>query len=163
MVIYAAAAFAKLNISIKLLLFLIINPFLFSSPSKILDTIVSLIKSGELFQHVFITVWEVFLSFSLSTILGIFIASLLWRFKILSKILDPYIVIINSLPKVALGPLIIIWLGASISSIIFMSLLISLFVTIINIYQAFITTNQNYITMARSFGATKWQIFKYVI
>lgn len=143
--------------------FSIINPFLFSSPSKILDTIISLIKSGELFQHIFITGWEVFLSFSLSTILGIFIASLLWRFKILSKILDPYIVIINSLPKVALGPLIIIWIGANIHSIIFMALTISLFTTIITVYNGFISVDKKYILLLKSFGANNYQIYKKVI
>ena len=75
----------------------------------------------------------------------------------------PYITIINSLPKVALGPLIIIWCGASTNSIIFMSLLISLFVSIISIYNGFNSVNKNYITLLKSFGANKIQIFTKVI
>ena len=76
---------------------------------------------------------------------------------------DPYLTILNSLPKVALGPLIIIWVGASINSIIFMALMISSFVTIINIYNGFINVNKNYVVMLKSFGASKWQIFKKII
>ena len=103
----------------------LINTFLYSSPSKILNTIIKLINNKELFKHINITLYEVFISFSLSSIIGILIATLLWFNKRLSLIIDPYLTIINSLPKVALGPLIIIWVGASINSIIFMALLIS--------------------------------------
>ena len=77
--------------------------------------------------------------------------------------MDPYLTILNSLPKVALGPLIIIWAGASIKSIIIMSLLISTFITIINLYQGFISTNENYITLFKSFKARKIDIFTKVI
>ena len=143
--------------------FSIINSFLYSSPSQILHTILSLSKSGELYHHMFVTIWEVFLSFTISSILGIFIASLLWRFERLSKILDPYIVILNSLPKVALGPLIIIWIGASIHSIVFMALTISIFTTIITIYNGFISVDKKYIILLKSFGAKDHQIYRKVI
>lgn len=141
----------------------IINTFLYSSPSKIITTIIKLINNKELFKHINITLCEVFISFSLSTILGILIATLLWFNKRLSLIIDPYITIINSLPKVALGPLIIIWVGASINSIIFMALLISLFTTIINVYSGFNSIDKDYIIMFKSFKATKYQIFRYLI
>ena len=141
----------------------IINTFLYSSPSKIINNIVKLALNKELFKHISITVLEVLISFSLSTIIGIFIASILWINKIIFKIMDPYLTILNSLPKVALGPLIIIWIGASTNSIIFMSLLISVFTTIINIYQGFSSVNNNYIIMLKSFGASKIQIFRKVI
>ena len=62
-----------------------------------------------------------------------------------------------------MGPLIIIWVGASINSIIFMALLISTFVTIINIYSGFVTTDKSYITLLKSLGATRGQIFRKVI
>ncbi len=143
--------------------FSIINSFLFSSPSKIFNTIISLIKSGNLFRHIFITILEVIISFSLSSILGIFIASLLWRFERLAKILDPYIVIFNSLPKVALGPLIIIWVGASINSIIFMALTISIFSTIITIYNGFMSVEKKYIILLKSFGAKPMQVYQKVV
>lgn len=141
----------------------IINTFSFSSPSRVFNTICELVSNGTLFEHIFVTIDEVLISFLLATIIGIITASILWRFPIISKIIDPYLTILNSLPKVALGPLIIIWVGAGRESIIFMSLLISTFITIINIYSAFINTSNNYILLLKSFSASKWQIFKYGI
>ena len=143
--------------------FNLINTFLYSSPFKVCRTIINLLNNGELIKHITITTYEVLLSFTLSFIIGLFIASLLWMNNFLSKVIDPYLTILNSLPKVALGPLIIIWVGASINSIIFMALMISLFTTIINIYQAFVMVNSNYILMLKSFGASKSQIFRKVI
>lgn len=141
----------------------VINTFLFSSPSKIISTLITLFNSGELFTHIGITLYEVFISFILATIIGIIFATILWSNKIFAKIIDPYLTILNSLPKVALGPLIIIWVGASINSIIFMALMISSFVTIINIYNGFKNVSSNYIIMLKSFGASKWQIFRKII
>ena len=140
-----------------------INTFTFSSPCKIFETLFKLLKDGDLFKHIGISLYEIIISFFASGFLGFIIAIILWWFPIVSKILDPYLTIINSLPKVALGPLIIIWVGASINSIIFMSLLISLFITIINIYNSFLNTDTKYIILMKSFGANKWQIFKNTI
>lgn len=141
----------------------IINTFLFSSPSRIINTIVHLFKTGELLKHISITLYEVFLSFMIGFFLGLLISTVLWSNRTLSKIIDPFLTILNSLPKVALGPLIIIWVGASINSIIFMALMISIFITILTIYQGFISVNKNYVIMLKSFGASKWQIFKMIV
>jgi NitT/TauT family transport system permease protein len=141
----------------------IINSFLFSSPSKIISTLYHLVIDGKFFPNLLITLYEVLISFVLSLGLGLFIATLLWNHSFLAKVFDPFLTILNSLPKVALGPLIIIWFGAGVNSIIFMSLMISVFVTIINIYHGFIHVPKNYITMITSFGAKKNQIFRYVI
>lgn len=141
----------------------IISTFTFSSPSRIVGTLVGLFQDGSLFSHLWVTVYEVIVSFLLASIIGLVIAIILWSSKLLSNIIDPYLTILNSLPKVALGPLIIIWVGASINSIIFMSLLVSLFITIINIYNGFISTDEGYITLMKSFGANKYQIFTKVI
>lgn len=141
----------------------IINTFLFSSPSKVIETICSLYSNGDLLRHVGVSLYEVFISFFMASGIGIIVATILWSNERLSKIIDPYITILNSLPKVALGPLIIIWVGASMNSIIFMALMISVFVTIINIYNGFINVNENYIIMLKSFGASKWQIFRKVV
>lgn len=140
----------------------VINPFLYSSPSMIFKTIISLLNN-DLLIHISITMYEVLVSFILSSTLGIIIAFVLWWNKKLFKIVDPYLTIINSLPKVALGPLIIIWIGASTNSIIFMALMISLFTTIINIYNYFVSTDNNYIIMLKSFGANKLQIFRKIV
>ena len=143
--------------------FSIINTFLYSSPLRIINTIYNLFNSGDLFIHTFITLYEVLISFSLSTIIGIIISIIFWNYNIIYKILEPYITILNSLPKVALGPLFIIWFGSNINSIIFMSITINIFTVIINIYHGFNNVPNNYIIMLKSFGASKSQIFKKVI
>lgn len=141
----------------------IIKTFLTSSPSMALNTALKLFNSKNLFIHINITLYETLISFSVATIIGIITATILWWNKLLAKIIDPYLTILNSLPKVALGPLIIIWVGASTNSIIFMALLIATFVTIINIYNGFDATDVGYITLLKSFKASKWQIFFKVV
>lgn len=137
----------------------IINTFLSSSPSNVFNTTISLFKDGSLLHHILITLYEVLVSFIIATVIGIVVATILWKNKILAKIVDPYLTVLNSLPKVSLGPLIIIWIGASTNSIIFMALLISTFITIINIYNGFISTDKNYIILLKSLNASKKQIF----
>ena len=139
--------------------FNIINTFIFSSPKKVLDTIISLYNQNNLFSNIWVTLYETLISFSIATILGIGIATILWWNKTLHKIIEPYLTILNSLPKVALGPIIIIWFGAGIKSIIFMALLISLIITIINVYEGFENTNKNKIKLMKSLGAKKYQIY----
>lgn len=137
----------------------IINTFITSSPSNVINTFINLFKQNNLFDHIYVTLYETILSFSIASILGIIIASILWWNKFLADILDPYLTILNSLPKVALGPLIIIIVGANTNSIIFMALTISLITCIINIYNSFINTDSNYITLLKSFNAKKYQIY----
>lgn len=140
-----------------------INAFLSSSPSQVYKTFVSLLEQNNLWNHVYVTVYETIISFSIASILGFFIATLLWWFPTLAKVCDPYLTILNSLPKVALGPLIIIWIGANMNSIIFMALMISLFITIINIYNGFQLVDYYYITLLKTLNASKRQIFQKVI
>ncbi len=141
----------------------VINTFLSSSPSMVVETTIGLFTSGNLWRHILITLIEVLVSFFIAFVIGIGVASLLWSSEMLSKILDPYLTVLNSLPKVALGPLIIIWVGASVRSIIVMSLMINVFVTIINIYVGFAMTNEEYIKLLKTMGASKMQIFTKVI
>ena len=141
----------------------VINTFTFSSPSRVVTTLIGLVKSKVLFTHIGVTLYEVFISFILATLIGLVFSIILWSLPLVAKIFDPYLTILNSLPKVALGPLIIIWVGASTNSIIFMSLLISTFITIINIYNGFINTDKSYITLMKAFRANKFDIFRKVI
>ena len=138
--------------------FKLINTFISSSPKMVIDTIISLHKT-DLYRHVFVTVYETIISFSLGTILGFLVASILWWNETLKKIIDPYLTIINSLPKVALGPIIIIWFGAGIKSIIIMSLLISVIITIINCTTSFDETDSNKLKLMKSLKANKFQTF----
>ena len=141
----------------------IINSFLTSYPTKVIKTTIDLYNSNNLLNHIWVTVHETIISFSLASIIGLLTACLLWSSKTLSKILDPYLTVLNSLPKISLGKLIIIWIGANTNSIIFMALLISIFTTIIGMYNAFITTDKSKIILMKSFGANKLQIFMKLI
>lgn len=143
--------------------FKLIDTFIFSTPKLVINTIINLYKNNNLFSHICITIYETIISFSLATIFGIIIASILWWNKIIAKIVEPYLTILNSLPKVALGPIIIIWFGSGIKSIIVMALLISLIITIINVYQGFISIDNNKIKLMKSFKATKYQIYRKLI
>lgn len=141
----------------------LINTFITSSPKNILNTIINLYQTNDLFHHIWITAYETILSFSLGTILGIVIAIILWYNKFIYKVVDPYLTILNSLPKVSLGPILIIWVGANIKSIIVMALLISVIITIITVYNGFTSTDINKIKLLKSFKASKFQILKYLI
>ena len=141
----------------------IINTFVFSKPSKIFDIILNLITQNNLFNHIFTTLKEVLISFSLGILLGLIIAIILYEFPLLADIVDPFLTMINSLPKVALGPLIIIISGANIKSVIVMALLINLIVSIITIYNGFINIDEKRIKMIKSFKANKFQILTKLI
>ncbi len=141
----------------------VLNPFIFSSPSRIIKTIISLAYSGSLFEHIFTTLYEIIIAFSLGIGLGFIIAIILYECLILAKIVDPFLTMLNSLPKVALGPIIIIWAGANIKAIIIMALLINLIVSLLTIYNGFLGTDETKIKLLKSFGASKKQILKYLI
>ncbi len=141
----------------------IINSFIFSSPSRIMETLQGLIITGELWEHILTTLYETILAFTIGISAGFVIAIILYEFPILAKIIDPFLTMINSLPKVALGPIIIIWAGANTKSIIVMALLINLIVSIMNIYNGFQGVDEMKIKLLKSFGANKKQILRYLI
>ena len=110
-----------------------------------------------------VTCYETVVGFLSGTILGIIIAIILWCSKFLSDVAEPFLVVLNSLPKIALGPVIIIWVGAGTSAIIVMALAISLIVTILEILNGFINTDSEKIKMARTFNANKFQILTKIV
>ena len=141
-----------------------INTFIFSSPSKIFTTLTSLISSGELFTHIGVTFMEVLVSFVLGTLIAFVVSIILYRFRFLNDVLDPFLTMLNSMPKVALGPIIIIWVGANSKSIIVMALLINIIISIITIHTGFINTDEVKVKLFKSFKASDSQIlFKLVI
>lgn len=141
----------------------IINNFVFSKPSKIWQTILNLAQANNLWKHILTTLKEVLIAFSLGIIFGFLIAVILYEFPILALIIDPFLTLVNSLPKVALGPLIIIIAGANIKSVIIMALLINLIISIITIYNGFLQTDSNKIKLLKSFQARKGQILTKLI
>ena len=113
----------------------IIDSFIASSPSRIVKTFMNLTKN-DLLMHIGVTCFETIIGFLTGAILGVIIAIILWWSQFLSKVSDPFLVILNSLPKIALGPVIIIWVGAGMGAIIVMALAISLIVTVLEILNA---------------------------
>ena len=140
-----------------------INSFITSSPSKILSTISKLYIENNLFIHIWITIKETIISFMITTLLSIIISIILYESDFLSKVIDPYLTILNSLPKVALGPIIIIWIGANQNGIITMAILISIIVSIQTIYNGFINTDKLKIKLLKTFNATKKDILFNVV
>lgn len=137
----------------------IISPFFFSSPSRIWKTMMNLWHTGELVYHAKITLSETLIGFTIATGIGFVIAFVLWYSDFLRRVTEPYLVVLNSLPKIALGPIIIIWFGAGSKAIIFMCVLIVIIVTIMNILNSFTSCDPQLIALAKSMGANKSQIF----
>lgn len=140
----------------------IIDSFITSQPSRILNTFMNLF-SNDLLTHLGVTLYETIVGFIGGTLLGIAISIVLWLSKFLSKVFEPFLVVLNSLPKVALGPIIIIWVGSGTSAIIVMALAISLIVTILDILHGFINTDKDKIKMAKTFKANKFQILTKIV
>ncbi len=136
----------------------IVNPFITSSPSRIIKTVISLGANGELFYHALVTLLETLAGFIISTVLGYTLALILWWNASLRRILEPYIVVINALPKIALGPLIIIWFGTGTKAIIFMTVLVCIIIATMNMLSGFVSTDENKITLLNSMGASKRQL-----
>lgn len=109
-------------------------------------------------MHIGITMWETFVGFCIGTVCGIAIAMVLWWSPFLSRIVDPFLVVLNALPKTALAPIVIVWFGAGISGIIAVAVSISVIVTIISAYTDFRSVDEDKVRMLQSFGATKGQI-----
>lgn len=140
-----------------------IDPFLTSTPSRMWKSLITIYKEGTLFKHIWVTCYETILGFLLGTFLGAAVAVVLWWSDFISKVLDPYLVVLNALPKVALAPIIIFWLGNGTGAIITVALLISIVVTIISILNGFKEVDEDKITLLRTFGASKLQILIHLI
>src|SRR6202022_1025060 len=144
----------------------IINPLLTSYPSALWPTFLELLKEtprqASILTHTWFTVFATVIGFSAAMVLGIAIAAALWWWHDLYKVLDPYLVVANAMPKTAFVPIFYIWLGATLS-IYGMSLAISLFISILMIYSGLQGIDPNKIKLAQTFGASKRQILAKVV
>ena len=140
----------------------IIDTFIMSQPSRILNTFMNL-TSNDLLMHIGVTTYETIVGFLIGTFLGTIIAIILWWSDYLAEIFEPYLVVLNSLPKVALGPIIIIWVGAGTPAIIVMAVAISLIVTILENLNGFLKTDKEIIKMAQTFNASKFQVLTKIV
>ena len=135
--------------------FEIIDSFIFSSPSKITLCFLEMLKNRSLFLHIGITLYETFISFILVILLSILAAILLWYSKKLSEILEPYLVVLNSLPKSALAPLLIVWLGANERTIIVCGMSVAIFGSILNLYTGFGEADPEKLKLIETLGGGK--------
>ena len=140
----------------------IIDSFITSQPSRIVKTFMNL-SSNDLLRHLRITCTETLVGFLLGTFSGAIIAIILWWSSFISKVSEPFLVVLNSLPKIALGPVIIIWVGSGMPAIIVMALAISLIVTILEILNGFLHTDKEKIRMAKTFSASKIQVLTKIV
>ena len=143
--------------------FNIIDPFITSSPSRILRTIGDLYSNGSLFYHIGITLAETMIGFVIAVVLGYAIAVALYLSDSVRKVFEPYIVVLNALPKIALGPLIIIWIGTGYSAIVFMTVLVAVIVCIMNTLAGFISVDKTMLTLMQAMGANKRTILAKLI
>ena len=141
----------------------IIDSFIFSSPSRVLNTFISMVQDKSIFLHVGVTLAETLISFALVVLLGIATAVLLWLSKKLSEILEPYLVVLNSLPKSALAPLLIVWLGANMKTIIVAGISVAIFGTILNLYTGFKEVSPDKIKLIYTLQGTKKDVLLRVV
>lgn len=141
----------------------ILNAFLLSSPSRMLRSALELAKDGSLFYHTGVTLAETFVSFFLVILIGIMVAILLWWNETISKILEPYLVVLNSLPKSALAPVFIVCFGNNIKSVIIAAVSVAVFSAILTLYTAFLGTEEEKIKLIYTLGGSKKDVLTKVI
>lgn len=141
----------------------LIDPFLTSSPSRILKIFIKFLNEGTIMKHIWVTCYETIIGFSLGTILGVLVAIILWACPFTAKVLDPYLVVLNALPKIALAPIIIFWVGNGTMAIIVITLLISIVTTIISVLTGFNEVDEGKLLLMKTFKANKLQVLKYLV
>ncbi len=141
----------------------VIDSFILSCPSNIVKVVIDLAKDGTLFMHMWTTLYEALVGFLIATVVGTLVAILLWWNDTIYKVLDPYIVVLNSLPKIALGPVLIIWIGVGTKAIVAMDVLIMVVITTLSMLNAFRACDKNQIMLLKSMGASKFQILTKLI
>ncbi|MBC8079318.1 MAG: ABC transporter permease [Gorillibacterium sp.] len=140
-----------------------IDVLLFSYPSKIVKLLISMLKDGTLYPHIGITVTETIIGFILGTLMGTALAVVLWWSPFVEKVLDPYMVVLNSMPKVALGPLFIVGLGPGLLSIIGTTLAVTVIITTLVVFASFKEVDPNYSKVILLLGGSRRQVFRHVI
>lgn len=140
-----------------------IDSFFFSSPSRVAKLLLSMCRDYSIFSHIGVTLYETLVSFLLVFLISLATATLLWHSAALSEILEPYLVILNSLPKSALAPLFIVWLGAGSTTIIVAGVSVAVFGSIISFYTAFKQCDPEKITLIYTLGGSRRDVFQKVV
>ncbi len=142
--------------------FRILDPLIFSSPLTVSQLFIVKIMDGSLLPHVLVTLAETIVGFILGTVLGTLLAISLWSSNTFAKVMDPYLVVLNAMPKVAIGPIILVIFGPNIMAVLVMGVLISVIISTLVIFSAFQQVNENYLKVMQLFNANKVQTFKHV-
>lgn len=141
----------------------VIDKFFFSSPSGVIKSLTEVNLNGNVLIHTGVTLYETIISFVLTIILSLLTAVLLWMFTSVSQILEPYLVALNSLPKSALAPLLIVWLGTGTSTIIIAGMSVALFGSIINLYYGFRENDTDGTKLIYTLGGNKACVLRKII
>lgn len=141
----------------------IINPFIFSSPSRIIKCFCEMIVDKTLFLHFGITLAETLISFILVIVISLIFAVLLWWNDTISKILEPYLVVLNSLPKSALAPILIVWLGSNMKTIIIAAISVAVFGSILNLYTGFCGVDPDKLKLIQTLKGGKFDCLRLVV
>lgn len=141
----------------------IINDFIFSSPTRVIVCFLDMVKDNSIFVHTGVTVMETLISFALVVVFGLLISILLWSSRSISEVLEPYLVMLNSLPKSALAPILIVWLGNNIKTIIVASISVAVFGCIMTLHTGFSQTDPDKIKLIYSLGGTKKDVLLKVL
>lgn len=140
-----------------------IQAFIFSSPSRIVNCFFVMLKEYALLHHMGITVLETLLSFLLVSTISILLAIILWWFPTCSKVLEPYFVVLNSLPKSALAPILIVWLGNNMKTIIIAAISVAIFGSILSTLSAFVSVEGERLKLIKTLGGNKWDCLRLVV
>lgn len=143
--------------------FRLLDPLIFSSPQAVATLFMTKLTDGSLLPHVGITLLETVIGFLLGTLFGTLLAIFLWASKTAAAVLDPYLVVLNAMPKVAIGPMILVVFGPNMLAVIVMGVLISVIISTIVIFSAFLQVNENYLKVMQLFHATKYETFRHVV
>lgn len=141
----------------------IINDFIFSSPSRVILCFYSMLTDGSIFLHTGVTVLETLVSFFLVVAGGLLGAVLLWASKSLSEVLEPYLVMLNSLPKSALAPILIVWLGNNVKTIIVAAISVAVFGAVLTLHNGFSTTDPDQVKLIYSLGGKRKDVLTKVL
>lgn len=141
----------------------LVNSFIFSSPSRILNTCIEMMQNGQLFFHIGITLGETLVSFFLVTVISILASMLLWYFTTASEVFEPYLVILNSLPKSALAPLFIVWFGTGFKTIVIAGMSVAIFGSVISLYQYFRQTDPELIKLIYTLGGGRRHVLAKIL
>lgn len=140
-----------------------INAFIFCSPSKLYTTFLDMMKDGSLLHHIGITLYETLAGFAIVTIGSLLIAILFWWNQTISKVFEPYLVMLNALPKSALAPVLIVWLGANQTTIIVCACSVAIFGSILNIYTGFSSIDNDKIKLIETLKGNRLHCLRLVV